>query len=156
MKNKSFENYYDHVHVDEHLLDQKKSYKHHYLKPILILSCCLLLSVCVLQSKQINKDTFEVIAYNQTYTSLTKESTPMDYYLIHDRVDIADKVQLKKKYEADISFIGSTYQEKCAFNQIKLPEYESGYAMGIIEAQLKVYGIILLKKYCLIILFRNL
>ena len=99
MKNKSFENYYDHVHVDEHLLDQKKSYKHHYLKPILILSCCLLLSVCVLQSKQINKDTFEVIAYNQTYTSLTKESTPMDYYLIHDRVDIADKVQLKKKYE---------------------------------------------------------
>lgn len=23
MKNKSFENYYDHVHVDEHLLDQK-------------------------------------------------------------------------------------------------------------------------------------
>ena len=99
MKNKSFENYYDHVHVDEHLLDQKSSYKHHYLKPILILSCCLLLSVCVLQSKQINKDTFEVIAYNQTYTSLTKESTPMDYYLIHDRVDIVDKVQLKKKYE---------------------------------------------------------
>lgn len=48
--------------------------------------------------------------------------------------------ELKKKYEADISFIGSTYQEKYAFNQIKLPEYESGYAMGIIEAQLKVYG----------------
>lgn len=48
--------------------------------------------------------------------------------------------ELKKKYEADISFIGSTYQQKCAFNQIKLPEYESGYAMGIIEAQLKVYG----------------
>lgn len=48
--------------------------------------------------------------------------------------------ELKKKYETDISFIGSTYQEKCAFNQIKLPEYESGYAMGIIEAQLKVYG----------------
>lgn len=48
--------------------------------------------------------------------------------------------ELKKKYEADISFIGSTYQEKCAFNQIELPEYESGYAMGIIEAQLKVYG----------------
>ena len=48
--------------------------------------------------------------------------------------------ELKKKYEADISFIWSTYQEKCAFNQIKLPEYESGYAMGIIEAQLKVYG----------------
>ena len=29
--------------------------------------------------------------------------------------------ELKKKYEADISFIGSTYQEKFEFNQIKLP-----------------------------------
>lgn len=45
-----------------------------------------------------------------------------------------------KKYSSDISFIGSTYQEKCPFNRAKLPEYEAGYAEGIIEAQLKVYG----------------
>lgn len=47
---------------------------------------------------------------------------------------------IKKKYQSDISFIGSTYQEKCAFNQIQLPDYEYGYCMGIIDAQLKVYG----------------
>ena len=126
MKNKSFENYYDHVHVDEHLLDQKKSYKHHYLKPILILSCCLLLFVCVLQNKQINKDTFEVIAYNQTYTSLTKESTPMDYYLIHDRVDIADKVQLKKKYEEKYFSKNVEFKQ----SQLDLKSYEGNYYLN--------------------------
>ena len=126
MKNKSFENYYDHVHVDEHLLDQKKSYNHHYLKPILILSCCLLLFVCVLQNKQINKDTFEVIAYNQTYTSLTKESTPMDYYLIHDRVDIADKVQLKKKYEEKYFSKNVEFKQ----SQLDLKSYEGNYYLN--------------------------
>lgn len=45
-----------------------------------------------------------------------------------------------KKYSCDISFIGSTYEEKCPFNKAKLPPYEAGFADGIIEAQLKVYG----------------
>lgn len=48
--------------------------------------------------------------------------------------------QTKQKFKSDISFIGSTYAEKCAFNQITLPDYEKGYAAGIIEAQLKIYG----------------
>lgn len=47
---------------------------------------------------------------------------------------------LKKKYSCDISFIGSTYQEKCPFNRAVLPEYEKGYIDGLIESQLKVYG----------------
>ena len=47
MKNKSFENYYDHVHVDEHLLDQKKSYKHH--------SFLLSSFICLCFTKQTNK-----------------------------------------------------------------------------------------------------
>lgn len=46
----------------------------------------------------------------------------------------------KKKYACDISFIGSTYAEKCPFNRAKLPDYERGYADGLIEAQLKIYG----------------
>ena len=46
----------------------------------------------------------------------------------------------KKKYAGDISFIGSTYAEKCPFNRAKLPDYERGYADGLIEAQLKIYG----------------
>lgn len=48
--------------------------------------------------------------------------------------------EVKQKYKSDISFIGSTYQEKCLFNTINLPEREMGYANGLIEAQLKVYG----------------
>lgn len=47
---------------------------------------------------------------------------------------------IKQKYSCDISFIGSTYQEKCPYNQCSLPDYERGLADGIIEAQLKVYG----------------
>lgn len=54
-------------------------------------------------------------------------------------INSADE-SLKARYRADISFIGSTYQEKCPFNNAKLPEYEKGYIDGIIEAQLKVYG----------------
>jgi len=46
----------------------------------------------------------------------------------------------KKKYACDISFIGSTYTEKCPYNKAKLPDYERGFAEGLIEAQLKVYG----------------
>ncbi len=51
----------------------------------------------------------------------------------------ADQTTLNK-YACDISFIGSTYQEKCPFNRAKLPEYEQGFARGLIDAQLKVYG----------------
>ena len=44
------------------------------------------------------------------------------------------------KFTSEISFIGSTYQEKCPFNSAILPEYEKGFVDGIINAQLGVYG----------------
>ena len=47
---------------------------------------------------------------------------------------------MKEQFSCDISFIGSTYQEKCPFNRAVLPEFEAGYIDGLIEAQLKVYG----------------
>ncbi|MDO5381179.1 MAG: DUF3880 domain-containing protein [Eubacteriales bacterium] len=46
----------------------------------------------------------------------------------------------KSHFAGDISFIGSTYQEKCPFNRAKLNEFDRGYIDGIIESQLKVYG----------------
>ncbi len=49
-------------------------------------------------------------------------------------------IEEKKKFAADISFIGSTYQEKCPYNNVKLPERERGYVDGIVESQLKIYG----------------
>lgn len=46
----------------------------------------------------------------------------------------------KSRFACDISFIGSTYQEKCAYNKVTLPDYERGFAEGLIETQLKIYG----------------
>lgn len=43
-------------------------------------------------------------------------------------------------FSSDISFIGSTYEEKCPINNALLPEFEKGYVDGLIEAQLGVYG----------------
>ena len=47
-----------------------------------------------------------------------------------------------KMYDCDISFVGSLYSEKCKYNQIEkdLPDYVRGYADGLINAQLNVYG----------------
>lgn len=46
------------------------------------------------------------------------------------------------KYDCDISFVGSLYSEKCRYNMIEkdLPDYLRGYADGLIDAQLNVYG----------------
>lgn len=45
-----------------------------------------------------------------------------------------------KSCQADIAFVGSLYTEKCLFNDVQLPDRLRGYAQGLIEAQLKVYG----------------
>ena len=58
----------------------------------------------------------------------------------NDRVIREASSAIRSKYACDISFIGSTYQEKCPFNRAKLPEFEKGFIDGLIEAQLKVYG----------------
>lgn len=57
-----------------------------------------MLFVFIFQNKQISKDTLEVLAYNQSYNSITTKATPMDYYLVHDQVD-SNETQVKKKYE---------------------------------------------------------
>lgn len=58
----------------------------------------------------------------------------------NDAVIAAAGPQQRARFSGDISFIGSTYQEKCPFNKARLPEWEQGFADGLIEAQLKVYG----------------
>lgn len=45
------------------------------------------------------------------------------------------------RYQADLSFVGSLYTEKCPFDHLSNPpEYLSGYLRGIMEAQLRIYG----------------
>ena len=57
-----------------------------------------------------------------------------------DKVIQNASISEHKHFSSDISFIGSTYQEKCDYNKIKLNEYDTGYVDGLIEAQLKIYG----------------
>lgn len=47
-----------------------------------------------------------------------------------------------ERFSADISFVGSLYTEKCAFDRLKddAPAYLKGYLDGIMAAQLKIYG----------------
>ena len=52
MKNKSFKSYYDEIQVDENLIQQIPIKKHHYYKPILIISCVVLLFVLGIQNKE--------------------------------------------------------------------------------------------------------
>lgn len=47
---------------------------------------------------------------------------------------------LRQKFASDISFIGSLYTEKCAYNKISLPDKYRGYVDGLIESQLRIYG----------------
>ncbi|MCI8992057.1 MAG: glycosyltransferase [Eubacterium sp.] len=58
-----------------------------------------------------------------------------------DRVVAGITWEDRKKYSADVSFVGSLYSEKSPYNRMKKTDsYLCGYLDGIIEAQLKVYG----------------
>lgn len=50
--------------------------------------------------------------------------------------------ELLNHYRAEVSFIGSLYTEKCAFDRFDsaASPYVAGYLNGLMEAQLKVYG----------------
>lgn len=79
----------------------------------------------------------EFVSYNPGHIFAVPLATNMvrnDYVISHASADT------KAKYACDISFIGSTYSEKCDFNHAMLPEYEKGFMDGLIEAQLRVYG----------------
>lgn len=44
------------------------------------------------------------------------------------------------KYDADVSFVGSLYSEKCRYDTLKLSDYAKGYVNGLIQAQMKIFG----------------
>ena len=46
--------------------------------------------------------------------------------------------QDRKKYSADVSFIGSLYTEKCPYNHLKEESWLKGYLDGVIEAQFSI------------------
>lgn len=44
------------------------------------------------------------------------------------------------KHDADVSFVGSLYTEKCRYDALSISPYTQGFVDGLMEAQLKVYG----------------
>lgn len=44
------------------------------------------------------------------------------------------------KYDADVSFVGSLYTEKCRYDTLTISPYTRGFVDGLMEAQMKVYG----------------
>ncbi|MBQ4231862.1 MAG: glycosyltransferase [Lachnospiraceae bacterium] len=59
----------------------------------------------------------------------------------YDEVIATITAEDRKRFSADVSFVGSLYTEKCAYDKIEgLTDYARGYAEGLVEAQLKVYG----------------
>lgn len=61
---------------------------------------------------------------------------------VHRNYDTCRKApsSMRECYKSDVSFIGSLYTEKCAYNKVQLPVKSRGYVDGLIDAQLKIYG----------------
>ena len=69
------------------------------------------------------------------HTPLYANTDRLDSYL--DSVSEAQK----EKFRADISFIGSSYEEKNPYSTAKFSDYYKGYHDALIDAQLNVYGL---------------
>ncbi|WP_287387024.1 CgeB family protein [Lachnospira sp.] len=69
------------------------------------------------------------------HTPLYANTDRLDSYL--ESVSEAQK----EKFRADISFIGSSYEEKNPYSTAKFSDYYKGYHDALIDAQLNVYGL---------------
>lgn len=82
------------------------------------------------------------------YEEFHKENPDGVFYLplgantVHnDEVVASITEQDRARFSSKISFIGSTYEEKCKYNQLEgLSDYVRGYADAMLNAQLLVYG----------------
>ncbi len=60
---------------------------------------------------------------------------------MQDVIKRADEAEKDGRFFADVSFVGSLYTEKCAFDRLQnAPEHLTGYLDGLIQAQLKLNG----------------
>lgn len=58
-----------------------------------------------------------------------------------DRVILHSTADDRRKYQSEISFVGSLYTEKCPYDRLTgASDYLSGYLNGIMDAQQKLYG----------------
>lgn len=81
------------------------------------------------------------------YERIVMHNPQCIFYLpLGTNTDRMDKViatitpEEKAKYSADISFVGSLYNDKNPLRKMKLTDYAQGFIDSIINAQLQVYG----------------
>lgn len=64
---------------------------------------------------------------------------------VYDRLYIDDEEY--ERYSCDVSFVGSTYEDKCSYDEINtMPEELRGYCDGLIQVQKIIYGEYFLEK----------
>ena len=86
---------------------------------------------------------FDSALYNEFYKYNPDNIfyTPLATNMLHnEQLCNNETPEKKRKFSADVSFIGSLYSEKCLYNDVALPDRERGFADGLIESQLKIYG----------------
>lgn len=61
---------------------------------------------------------------------------------LKDKANDEASASARKRFAHDVAFVGSLYTEKNPFSRLKnAPAYLTGYLDGILESQLKVYGV---------------
>lgn len=101
-----------------------------------------------LNSKTIEYKHNKIFLFDRLQTDKYQKYNPenIHYLPLASDISIWDKVAVSsedhKKYDCDVSFVGSLYTEKCKYNEIQkdLSEYIKGFTEGIISAQQNVYG----------------
>lgn len=101
-----------------------------------------------LYSETLKYDTNRVFLFDQSQYQKFSKVNPGCIFYFPLGCDLSkwDSVVLSKEdhqqYDCDVSFVGSLYSEKCMYNVIEneLPDYIRGYAQGLMEAQMQVYG----------------
>lgn len=105
--------------------------------------------VMELYTRSIKNPCNRVFLFDSLQYQEMQELNPTGTFYLPLAANVADKQNViahaslseHQKFTSDISFVGSLYTEKCAFDKLtNPPEYMMGYLEGLMEAQLKVYG----------------
>ena len=102
----------------------------------------------------INPCNYIFIFDKEMYLELKNGGIDTVYYMpLAVDTDIIDKFivtdEIYKKYKADVSFVGSLYNEKhCLYKRFdKLPPYVKGYLDALVKCQSNIYGYFLLEEH---------
>ncbi|WP_099469196.1 CgeB family protein [Konateibacter massiliensis] len=99
---------------------------------------------------QLNSDTVSnecnyIFIFDYTLYENFRDKSERIYYMpLGTNVRFWDKVSVseedKKRFSSEVSFVGSLYEDKHAYDKIELPDYLRGYLDAVIQAQVNIYG----------------